>query len=69
VEGIHVTFATHRSVVGESRTLVVASALVHTWRRPTFISLGAVGRIFANGLVVSDDGVSDAPDELLWAYR
>src|SRR5688572_1922458 len=50
VEGIHVTFGTHRSVVSDTETLVVESALVHTWRRPTFITLGAIGRIFANGL-------------------
>jgi hypothetical protein len=49
--------------------LVVEAALVHTWRRPTFITLGAIGRIFAEGLVVSGGEVSDAPNELLWVYR
>ena len=60
---------TNRSDVGEAGTLVAESVLIHTWRRPTFITLGAIGRIFANGLLVSHESVSDAPDELLWAYR
>jgi hypothetical protein len=70
VEGHWVTFGTFKRPLDENRTLVVCSALVHTWSRPTFISIGAVGRMYAEGLIISSLGdVSPAPDELMWVFR
>jgi hypothetical protein len=70
VENQEVTFGRLKEALDDGGTLVVFTALIHTWSRPTFLSLGAVGRVYAEGLVVTSSGaVTDAPDELLWAYR
>lgn len=70
VEGHWITFSTYRHPLDSGGTLVVFQALVHTWARPTFLSVGAVGRIYAEGLLVSTGGeVKRAPDEMMWAYR
>lgn len=70
VEGWPLTLGTHRVARDEGGDLVVFQVLVHTWRRPTFLSLSAVGRMYAEGLVVSESGdVSSAPDEEMWFYR
>jgi hypothetical protein len=70
VEGHWIRFATHRRTLDDGATLVVFAALVHTWRWPTYISLGCVGRIYAEGLVVKHNGnVEIAPDRLMWAFR
>lgn len=70
VEGHVITFGTHRHVLETGDTLLVFQALVHTWTRPTFLSLGAVGRMYAEGLLVSPRGtVERAPDEVMWPFR
>jgi len=70
VEGHHVTFATYKLGVSASGTLIVCQALVHTWSRPTFLSIGAVGRMYAEGLLLTNDGnVESAPDDLMWQFR
>ncbi len=70
VEGHWITLGTFKRDTESQDTLVVFQALVHTWRRPTFFALGAVGRIYAEGLVVSSDGgVRTAPAEMLWEFR
>ena len=70
IEGRRVSLDLHRVPVSSGDTLLVASALVHTWSRPTFIGLGAVGRLYAEGLLVKTDGtVETAPDELMWQVR
>ena len=70
VNGHRVTFATYKLAIREGETLVVFQALIHTWRRPTFLSLGAVGRMYAEGLLIRNDGtVEAAPDDLMWQFR
>ena len=70
VEGHHVTFGTYKLAVSAGGTLIVCQALVHTWSRPTFLSIGAVGRMYAEGLLVANDGnVESAPDDLMWQFR
>lgn len=70
VEGHWITLATFKRPLDGDRTLVVCSALVHTWSRPTFLSIGAVGRIYAEGLVVcSERGITSAPDDIMWEFR
>ncbi|MGH9793726.1 MAG: hypothetical protein ACRD5G_03045 [Candidatus Acidiferrales bacterium] len=70
VEGHRITFGIHRHEMESGHTLVVFQALVHTWVWPTFLSLGAVGRVYAEGLLVSRAGsVQQAPDEMMWQFR
>jgi hypothetical protein len=70
VEGHWITFGTYKHQLDDGDTLVVFQALVHTWARPTFLSIGAVGRMYAEGLVVSTSGdVKDATDSVMWPYR
>lgn len=60
VEGHHITFGTYKHILKTGGTLVVFQALIHTWARPTFFSLGAVGRIYAEGLVVESGFIKRA---------
>lgn len=70
IEGHRVTFGTHRQEVNGAETLVVCQALLHTWSRPTFLSIGSVGRVYAEGLLVGRDGkIERAPDDLMWQFR
>jgi len=70
VEGRWISFSTLKVSKEDGATLVVVAALVHTWSKPSFISLGAVGRLFAEGLVVAQDGsVNRAPDDVMWEFR
>jgi hypothetical protein len=70
IDGRHVTFGTFKLEKSPGRTLIVCQALIHTWWRPTFLSLGAVGRMYAEGLLVTNNGdVEPAPDDLMWKFR
>ena len=70
VEGCRVTFGTYKVGISRGRTLVVCQALVRTWSRPTYFSIGAVGRMYAEGLLLANDGnVEPAPDDLMWQFR
>jgi hypothetical protein len=70
VDGRRVTFATYKLDVSDSETLLVCQALVHTWNRPTFLAIGHVGRMYAEGLLLTGDHtVEPAPDELMWQFR
>ena len=70
VEGYHVTFGTYKLGASAGGTLIVCQALLHTWSGPTFLSIGAVGRMYAEGLLVTSDGnVESASDDLLWQFR
>jgi len=70
VESHWLTLSTHRHELPDGDSLVAFGVLVHTWWRPTYISLGAIGRLFVEGLLVKDDGmVLEAPDEVMWEFR
>ena len=70
VEGYHVTFGTYKIEPSAGGTIIVCQALVHTWSRPTFLSIGAVGRMYAEGLLVTNDGnVESASDDVMWQFR
>jgi hypothetical protein len=70
LDGHRVTLSTSKHSSRHGDTLVVLGALVHTWSRPTYLTLGAVGRFYAEGLVISEDGsVEAAPDSLMWGFR
>lgn len=65
-----VTLGTYKVALDNGDTVVAFQALVHTWSRPTFLSFGAIGRVYAEGLLVSSSGsVGDAPDDLMWQFR
>jgi hypothetical protein len=68
-DGHPVSFATYRLSLGGGGTLVVCQALVHTWSRPTYLSFGAVGRMYAEGLLVTNGEVEPAADDLMWQFR
>jgi hypothetical protein len=70
VEGCRVTFGTYKLGVSGSGMLVVCQALIRTWSRPTYLSIGAVGRMYAEGLLVTNHGsVEPASDDLMWQFR
>ena len=70
VEGLAITLGTHKHTLDDGDTLVVFQAFVRTWSRPTYLSIGAVGRMYAEGLLVSASGlVSSPPDDLMWGFR
>ena len=70
VEGHRVTFGTYKLGASAGATLIACQALVHTWSQPTFLSIGAVGRIYAEGLLFTNDGnVEPASDALMWPFR
>jgi len=51
-------------------TLIVVQAFVNTLKWPTYISIGAVGHIAAEGVIIDKSGkTQEAPDTNLWAYR
>jgi hypothetical protein len=69
VDGYRVTFGTYKLEVGEE-TLIVCQALLHTWSRPTFLAIGNVGRMYAEGLLLTKDGnIEPASDNLMWQFR
>ena len=65
------TYTTYRMSLEDGRLLIVVQAFVRTLAWPTYISFAGVGRMYAEGFVVSQDGKTtvDAPDELLWEFR
>ena len=70
VDGYRVTFGTYKLKLSAAETLVVSQALIHTWSRPTFLSIGAVGRMYAAGLLLTSEGkVETAQDDLIWQFR
>ncbi len=70
VQGHAVTFGTRKVALPQGDTLVVFGALVHTWSRPTYITFGAIGRFYAEGLLIRPDGMLEAaPDEVMWEFR
>lgn len=70
VNGHVVTLGIHRDTRDDGTSLVVFQVFVHTWKKPTFLSLGRVGRVYAEGLLVSAEGAVDlAPDQMLWEFR
>jgi hypothetical protein len=69
VEGHWITFGMHKHLLTTGDTLIVFQALVRTWVWPTFISVGAVGRMYAEGILVSAGTAQRAPDEIMWEFR
>lgn len=70
IAGRKVTFETFVEPFPNGKIIVVIRAFFRSWSRPTFIALGAVGRMFADGFIVRDDGsMEDAPDEWMWKFR
>jgi hypothetical protein len=49
---------------------IVVQVFAHSWRWPTYVSLGAVGYMFAEGFVLAeDDTIAEMPEEWLWMFR
>jgi hypothetical protein len=70
IDGKLTKFSTYKEVLTEDKVLVVVQAFYPTWRFPNFFTLNAVGKIFAEALVISRSGSFEAPsDDLLYKYR
>lgn len=70
VDGHTLIVAVHRDAREDGACLVVCQVFVHTWNKPTFLTIGRVGRIYAEGLLLLPDGtVQPAPDDMLWEFR
>jgi hypothetical protein len=70
IEGNHATFGLDKHSLEDGSTLIVFHIFVETWRRPTVLSFGRVGRLYAEGIVVRPHGdVTTAPDEVMWEFR
>ena len=70
IGGRSVQFQTIRESLVDGEFLVILRAMFRTWRRPNWISLGCIGRMYAHGLIVRSNGmVEDAPDEHMWEFR
>ena len=70
VDGHRVTLGMIRQSLDNGDALLVLQVFVHTWRKPTFWSIGRVGRIYAEGLLISAKGtVSQPPNEMMWEFR
>ena len=70
IDGHRVSLLMHREPISDGAELIVLQVFVHTWNRPTFLSIGRVGRIYAEGLVVSRNGdLTPAPNEVMWDFR
>jgi len=70
VAGRPATFGIYKHELPDGDTLVIFQAFIRTWSRPTHLSVGAIGRMYTEGLVVTRDGtVQAAPDELMWEFR
>jgi hypothetical protein len=70
VDGQPIAFAIHKQLLQSGDTLIVFQAMVRTWAHPNFISLSAVGRMYAEGILVSAAGaVERAPDAVMWEFR
>ena len=69
VSGRHATIGLHKETISNGDVLVVFQVFIHTWQSPTFLAIGKVGRIYAEGLVISRDGVHRAPNDLMWEFR
>lgn len=70
ISGRAAIFGVHRHALDAGRTLIVFQIFIATWSRPTYFSVGSVGRFYAEGLLVDASGaVTMAPDEVMWGFR
>lgn len=68
--GGRVVYTIYRKMLGDGAALIVVQAFLRTLSWPTHFSFSGIGRIYADGFVLTEDGtIKDAPDELLWAFR
>ena len=70
IDGCPAVLGVHKHQLADGGTLVIVHVFIHTWSRPTFLSFGQVGRLYAEGILVAAGGeVSTPPDELMWEFR
>jgi hypothetical protein len=54
----------------EEGTLVVVHVFIYTWRWPTIFSLSRIGRLYAEGILITREGhVETPPDSIMWEFR
>lgn len=70
VHGVQAALTIYKKDLSAGSILVVVQAFLPTWKFPTYFSFGGVGKIFADGIVVSTDNQkSTALSEQLLSFR
>ncbi|WP_374028359.1 hypothetical protein ACES2J_08645 [Bdellovibrio bacteriovorus] len=70
INGREVLMTVFHDRLPKEESLLVIQAYYSTWKFPNFISLGGVGKVFAEGFLLNKTGeVKEAPESLLWDYR
>lgn len=65
-----ITFTLYKSPHPNEKAIIVTQAFYTTWLSPNYISFTNIGKIFAEGIVITTDGtMRDATDNELWDYR
>jgi len=70
IDGYLISFCTSKHPQEDGSTIIVIQAFVHTLAWPTFISFNGIGKLYAEGIVLSRDGhIETAQKELMWQFR
>ena len=70
IEGRVVRFNTYRDKLESGDALIVVQGFLRSWRFPTYIGSAGVGYMYAEGILLSANGLITNPDEqLLWLFR
>ena len=70
VDGKVIRYTTFRDEQADGSFLLVVQAFYSTLWFPNYLSLTAVGRIYAEGIVVDSSGqITSPPEKILWPYR
>ncbi len=68
--GQEAVLTTYVTEIEGGTLLVVAQAFYPTFRFPNYISTNGIGKVFADGILVKNDGkIEDAPIDLLLEYQ
>lgn len=70
VAGRNLTLITYCGDGPDGAVGIVVQVFAPSWRWPTYISLGAVGHMVAEGFVLApDDAISEMSKDWLWVFR
>lgn len=70
IDGRLIILNTYADPTPSGELIVVVQGFLPTWRFPNYIGIAGIGRMYAEGLVVSPQGgVRDAEGQDMWGYR
>ena len=61
--------STYRDPTEAGTELVVVQGFLPSWRHARYFGSVGVGLMLAEGLLLLEEGVIDAPDSVMWGYR